>query len=1005
MVRKLVRTLVSLSLATPLSVWGLGLGDIHLHSALNEKLNADIDLLSVEPGDLESIEVDLASYATFNRFGIERLGTLALLEFKVEKGPTGKPYIRVTSQQPIREPFLDFLIEVDWRNGKLLREYTLLLDPPSVTQAQAPAVAAPSAEPSKPAAVSTPAPAGAAGSDALVYGPVKNNDTLWSIAKRLRPDDTITIKQMMMALFEANPDAFLDNNINQLRKGAVLRLDDPAMARAISRARAAREVARQTQRWSATKAELAEEGASRSASPVPAAPGSSVAVREEAQLKLVTPEGDQPSPGVAAEGDEGGLENVRKELMLALEAAETQRQENEELRKRLQELEGQLASMQRLLSLKSDGMAQLQQQLSEGGPAEAAPLQAKPEGEGQVEPAQQPVQTAQAPQAEKPQPAPAQPKPEPKPKPQPAPKPEPVQVSLIDEVLSNPMMVGGLGLGVVLLGLLAIVIRRRMTGGGFQESILTGGTSSMLNPKGGTDSSMETSLLSDLADDGMGGMPAEDSEVDPITEADVYMAYGRHQQAEELLKDAIEQDPERHELLVKLMEIYYKTKNRKGFETQAGAAHAALEGSGPLWDKIAAMGHELAPDNPLFAEAPESPVPIAEEAEENVAAIDDVLDIGLDLDALAAEMEPAEEFGGEANASADDDELDLGVDLSDLETGAEATRTDGDPKKAAEGDTEAESVADELDDLDFGLDLDESTSEQDAENSGDGDLDALAGLEFETGGEGRETAAASEEAVGEDALEGLGLDFDTGESPEPSATGADDSNEEPLSGLDFASEGAPNATDEATPATSDEDLLADLDFDLATDAEDTSARLTDDEEAPADLDAAPAEAPSTSQDEETASDETGLEFNLDDFDLPGQEEESAPEVAAEADSADNGLDFDLGDFKLPGDEESESTEGAGAEIPAADLPVDSADQELEMSFGGEASDDSGDLDLDLGDDFGDALDEVGTKLDLATAYVEMGDAEGAREMLEEVLKEGDEQQKAKAKELIEKIAT
>ncbi len=996
MVRKLVRTLVSLLLATPLSVWGLGLGDIHLYSALNEKLNAKIDLLSVEEGDLASIEVELASYDAFERIGIERVGTLALLDFVVEKGPSGKPHVRVTSKEAIREPFLDFLVDVEWRYGKLLREYTLLLDPPEIAKGRTPNTVAPAAAPARTSRTATEpstsvqrtsgeprtSPAGR-GDGSIVHGPVQANETLWSIARRLRKNGDASIHQMMIALFRANPDAFLDDNINKLRKGAILRLDDAAMARELNQADAIREVARQSRSWERMKASRNEQSAA-GGSPEPA-PVSSVATREKAKLKLLAPEGKASEAGGTSESGEDDIREVRNELMLALEAAETQRQENGELRERLQELEGQLASMQRLVSLKSNEMGQIQGQLvednsekglSEKGSADqqSAPVDAENETPVADNAADNPVQSVQAnSETAKSQPTP-KPKPKLKPVSEPEPEPEPVQVGLMDELLSNPSgfmdkllsnpygvmdkllsnpyTIGGLGLGIVLLGLLAIVIRRRMNGGSFQESILTGGTSSMLNPKGGEgDSSMETSLLSDLADDGMGGMPVEDSEVDPITEADVYMAYGRHQQAEELLKDAIEQEPERHELLVKLMEIYDKTRNKRAFLAQAGAAHAALGGTGPLWDKIAAMGHELAPEHDLFAEAPKNPAVADEPSEEPVTGVDDVLDIGLDLDALAAEMEHSHEHGSgdqKAGASAGDTDwdLDLGVDLSELD--------DELPKQW----------------------VDTDRSESEAAVSADAD-----DLGFEMDGETE------------------------GESAEPNTPENDD-----FSDLDFGfdtEEDSPRQGFEETAAPARDNGFEELDFGL------------DDTESANPGAAKPA---SEGAGAETGSEDNGLEFSLDDFDLPEEQSETSaqPEEIEHEEGA--VMDFDLGDFKLSDDDgDTAEPEFTTNEIPSVGASETSGDEAvLDFGFGmdeepsalanGSATESgpeegSGDFDLDLDEEFGGGLDEIGTKLDLATAYVEMGDASGAREMLDEVLQEGDTEQKQRAQQLLDQMAS
>ncbi len=1010
MVRKLVRTLLSLSLVSPLTALGLGLGDINLHSALNEELEAEIELLSAEPGDVASIKAGLASYEDFARLGIERTSNLMLLQFAVETRPDGQPFVKVSSVRPIREPFLDFLLELNWRKGRLMREYTLLLDPPELVKDKAPATRAPvtAAAPAPVQATTTApatltqsgrsqAPVAGGNGENLVYGPIKADDTLWSISTRLRPDDSVSIKQMMMALYRANPHAFLDNNINKLRKGAVLRLDDLGLIHQLSQADAAREVELHSRRWSDTRQALGGEGAGRKQSDAPVATPSSVGAPKEPRLKLVAPEGDAKAKTAGA-GSKDDLGAVRQELMLALEAAEAQRRENAELQERLRELESQLASVQRLLTLQSPDLAQLQQQLGEQAnagetaeqpkapaePAEAVKPAAPAETPAapEVEPKEQPAAVAEAKPAEKPvEQAPVKetkaepkvpPKSETKPKP-PVKRPpvvEPEPVSFLDELLGNWMMLGGIGFGLILLILGGMIVRRKMNGGGFQESILSGGTSSMLSPKegdGSSSSSLETSLISDLADDGMGGMPAQESEVDPITEAEVYMAYGRHQQAEELLRDAIEQEPERHELLGKLMEIYYKTKNRQAFEEQAGAAHAATEGQGAVWERIAVMGHELAPENPLFADAPEQASAAIEDDDPSVA-IDDVLDIGLDLDALAAEMEPSDEFGADAT---DDLGIDLGLDLDDaVEEEAQA----GDSEPAETGASSGDEM-EGLGDLDFGLD---SAAE---EPSGESDTDSLAGLDFGL------DSSAEEQQSGESDTDDLGnLDF--GLDTHAEAEQPDDSDISGLDGLDFGidSEGeAPAAADDA----GESGLAGGLDF-----VSDTS-----------EADSTPSDAEVST---EAAGEESGLAFDMSEFSLP---EEDAGAAEPELDEGHVGAL----------DESENEVEAMDFGMEMEDLteaPAESAEQEEVLDFGldtaeSDAATKSTNLDdfgLDLGDfdvdgaDFGDGLDEIGTKLDLATAYVEMGDADGAREMLEEVMSGGDESQKQKAQQLMQQIA-
>ncbi len=404
--RKLVKILLSLILVAPAAALALGVGDVQLHSALNQRLDGEIKLLSVDPAEADSIEVSLASYDDFARVGLERPSSLMFLRFDVMQSPNGEYYIKLSSREAIRDPFLDFLVEVKWRSGRVLREYTLLLDPPVSHQEGAPAIAAPVTAPSSaapmvqaqseedefvpppssipvapgreaPAVVPKRAPAAtaapvkrapavpAASQKSIVYGPVKANETLWRIAKKLRPNNEITDQQMMMALLIANPYAFIDNNINRLKKGYVLRIDDLSVLTAMSKAEAAREVSRQTRAWQDYRASVAARAAKRkSVSVRKEAPSAGVGTaKKEPKLELVSPEGKAEQAGKST----NGADSVKQELMLALESSAAQRKENQELQKRLQVLEEQLSETKRLLTVKNDDLAELQKQLREAG--------------------------------------------------------------------------------------------------------------------------------------------------------------------------------------------------------------------------------------------------------------------------------------------------------------------------------------------------------------------------------------------------------------------------------------------------------------------------------------------------------------------------------------------------------------------------------------------------------------------------------------------------------------
>lgn len=908
--RKLVKTLLSLLLVAPAAALALGVGEMQLNSALNQRLDAEIKLLSVDPAEADSIEVTLASYEDFAKVGLERPASLMFLQFNVEQRPGGDYFIKLGSREPIRDPFLDFLIEVKWRSGRLLREYTLLLDPPLSYREAAPAITAPTTTPATSAAPSAPEeefvpppssipvapeiresttmpdrmPAEAVPSpDEIVYGPVKADDTLWAIALKLRPSSDVSVQQMMLALLKANPYAFFDNNINRLKKGFVLRIDDPAMITAMNKAEAAREVSRQTREWQDYRAAVAARASQRQAVGATEEPGTEVAAaKSEPKLELVAPEGKAAEP--AAPG--ASAESLEQDLMLALESSAAQRKENEELQQRVQGLEEQLQDMQRLLSLKDADLAALQQQLREQGAAVSLPSESATEETPPAAEAPEPAQEAPEAAATE-EPAAAETKPAPAAKPAPKkPVPPPVQEpGLVDMILGDTLMLTAVGGTLLLILVLVLLMIRRRRAGGFQESILSGRISSIMSEKSEADTS-ETSFLSDLAVSGMGGgaIHADEGEVDPLTEADVFMAYGRHQQAEEVLNKALEKNPERVELTAKLLEVYYNLRDAERFAALSEENEESLKADAAMWARVTAMGQELLPENPLFeviedaeaeaetATAPSvKPEPISE----------DVLDIGLDLDELTAEMES--EGGGS------DLGLDLGLDFGDLEE-EEAKPATG----AGEEEAEAEGP------YEFDLELGEEETGEEAAHE----------FELDLGPESAEGPAA-EPAAEED----IGLELEPGEMAEEA--------------------GQPGA------------------------------------EEPPDLDV-----------------ETGAE-------------ESAGEEGEGLDLGDL-EDFDFGELGL----ETGAEEGA----PSLETPAEEASLDMsELESPAEEAEEIGNLgeyddlsDLDEEDLLSDS-EEIATKLDLAQAYIEMGDNEGARSMLEEVAEAGNDEQKQQAQELLQKV--
>ncbi|MFU8816872.1 MAG: FimV/HubP family polar landmark protein, partial [Pseudomonadales bacterium] len=271
-------SIATICLLTTLPAWGLGLGDIDLESSLNEPLNARIELLDVQGLQPTEIMVSLATPQDFQRVGVERFHFLTDLRFEVSFGDGGLRNIRVFSSQAITEPYLNFLVEVLWPSGRMLKEYTLLLDPPTFTPAPAPAVAAPArteqaaadagrVQRDAPTAAATPqqgtrvematrpSPQQASPLDQGVVGGeyrmTDRNDTLWAIAARTRPSSQVSVMQNMLALQRLNPDAFLNGNINLLKAGYSLRLPSESEALALGNAEANELVAMQTADWRA----------------------------------------------------------------------------------------------------------------------------------------------------------------------------------------------------------------------------------------------------------------------------------------------------------------------------------------------------------------------------------------------------------------------------------------------------------------------------------------------------------------------------------------------------------------------------------------------------------------------------------------------------------------------------------------------------------------------------------------------------------------------------------
>jgi pilus assembly protein FimV len=917
------------------SAYAAGLGKLTVLSSLGQPLRAEIELTAVAPEEAQGLAVKLASADAFRAANIEFNPALMSLQFTVDQR-NGRQYVRVTSSQPLNEPFVDMLIELSWANGRLVREYTFLLDPAELRTTQSAQVAPqavrqPAGQRPAAAPVQRPAPQPAAAKPAApAQGEteyrVRAGDTLGKIARDIKPAD-ISLDVMLVALYRANPDAFIGNNMNRLRSGTILTVPDSDAIRGSGEGEARGVVVAHAADFNAYRNKLAGQVASADPSRATEASQSAagrITARVQERPTAVNEAKDQlrlsraPAAGDAAQGGSAGVEDrIAKERELADAAA------------RVKELERNVSELEQLLAVKG------------GTPATA------PAGEltQTPPPAAQPAATA-----------PAKPKREARLDR----KRSVAEPTLVDSIIGNLHYIGG-ALLALLLAAYAISKRRKKT---VEDAVILAPSTlgapseqapSMFAETGGQ--SVDTSNSVFNSSFAPSASQLDTNEVDPVAEADVYIAYGRDAQAEEILKEALRTHPERMPVRLKLLEIYASRKDQRAFETQAGEIYSLTKGTGDDWAQAAALGLAIDPLNPLYAGAPGAPAatPSAEEREQQ-ALLTQELD-----DALTAS--PAAPM-----------DLDLSRDM------ATALPLDEAPVQPKE----------EEHTLDFDL----------------------GGLAFEP-----EKAAAPAPEAAAAPLEPLAdLSFDMDATAVPASDAAPAVNEEPR----------------LEPADSAElpDMAFDLSFDTPaaepkadTPAEPVEARLDD-----LSLDFMPAPAPAAAADEAAMAD-LAREFDLPDLpELPAAEPSAATPKAG-ADLPDAMLDLDAMDFDLAtheaDDQAGKPAPAAQAvepsefdadmfslELPAAaDTPAPAAAAPAAPSF------DLSGLDLDLpavGEpDEATAMPEpiqagaenmeMETKLDLAIAYQEIGDKEGARELVDEVIKGGTPAQVAKASALRDQL--
>ena len=350
------------------------LGQVRVISYLNQPLEAEIALVGLEPGQHEDLRIRVANQDQFDRLGIPFTFFMNDLNFDVVQS-SGQWIVRVRSRKPVTEPFLDFPVQMTWPGGQMVRQYTLLLDPLTLSR---PATVTRAARPAATRQAATPTAAPPAGNlpSSATYGPVRSGETLWPIAQKLKPRG-ITTKQMAMALLRANPLAFIDNNINKLRAGAVLTVPPLGEIQQLDATAAAREFAEQVRQWRAPVATSPRQAAVSAPITAPATTQQAATPSDEVPEATETAPTVTSPPDTAADAEaklrivtdqqtdeeSSSEEAIQKQLLVTMEEIESNRITTSGIESRLAKLEEELTNMQALVELKDQQIAALQSEI------------------------------------------------------------------------------------------------------------------------------------------------------------------------------------------------------------------------------------------------------------------------------------------------------------------------------------------------------------------------------------------------------------------------------------------------------------------------------------------------------------------------------------------------------------------------------------------------------------------------------------------------------------------
>ena len=981
---KLKQITVALCLALlPLSVFAAGLGKLNVNSGLGEPLKADIELLSVSSEDLNSINAVIASEEAYTLQGIEKPASHNTIKIEISKNASGAPILKLKSSQPISEPFLDMLIQVDWASGRLLREYTVLLDPPGyagevvsepASQNKQTLIIKPnnsandsqipngtnSVKKSQPRIRNKPAftPAPQSTADEALPAEASQNyttqrgDSLAAIAQRLKPEN-VNLDRMLVGLYQANPDAFDANNMNRLKVGKILRQPSEQELSSISSQAASKEIKMQASNWNAYRNKLAGIVAQSPATNVEAnaqsVAGKIKSAAEDQSVPAANGTKDVVKLSAGGNKSDQALESTDlKELQAKITALQEENIAREksiiEAQSRTVALEKQIEDMQKLLTIKNAAMADMQNQSTKDN---VTPETVTNNIENAEIKNSTPVVTTIEPPFVKPAADSKQAVNDP-------------MAAVMPETGSNVLdgldlpLLGTIGAALILLGGAWMFLRnkRKINLANFEQGIMTSGGLKANTVFGNTSGSRvdtgDTSFLTDFSQSAHGGM-IDTNDVDPIAEAEVYMAYGRDAQAEEILKDAITKEPKRYELHLKLLEMYATTKNFSAFETIAGELYTSLGADDPIWAKVAEIGNKLEPTNPLYQ---------AKTASGNSNA---------SYDTSTAEL-AADDFSNVPVASETD--LDFSFDNDSLVKNFASPST----LNAQElDDTKPQNQFDELPEFDF--------------KSSPSEIASFAGNNPQVNDISDVSDIVDLNAIETKNDESLDFDFGDFESDSSEMTDSNNTviaNEIVTQDINFSAfeiskqEELPKTATANIVSTNDGDFN-DLDFNF-----DGGQQLVN-----------------TDESEFYAADANNLKNSTSDFDIPTLENFETDSTGGiklvDENTAFN--NFELSEIKSNSEFDIDNDE---EKIAASSVEqIDSA-----KTF------DFSDISLDFNDDKTDEPSntfesndpvEIETKLSLVLAYIEMDDLEGAKEMLDEVMSEGSESQRLRAQEIATKL--